>query len=127
FRFHRHDLDAIVARIKAEQIPVGYPRRLYRVDGSLAPDSLRRYSTHDRQSDDMCGKIAVYRGDSSHYLITIVLVDEGHLGAYGLMYCEMPIDSLAISTHRPIEGSQNIIFAGEGIAPHWWYAYNDTF
>ena len=123
YHFHQRDLTAIVARIKAQQIPIGKDRTL-EVARSLDPETLAPYKEGDY--DSIC-QIIVYRRDQDDYLITIAIDDEGHFGTYGLLFSDLPIKTGPVPDTKvmSIADAPGLHYLKARLSSKWSYVFED--
>ena len=123
YRFHQRDLTAIVARIKAQQIPIGKDRT-FEVARSLDPETLAPYKEGDY--DSIC-QIVVYRRDQDDYLISIAIDDEGHFGTYGLLYSDLPIKTGPVpgADVVSINDAPGLHYLKARLSSKWSYVFED--
>jgi hypothetical protein len=122
YRSHQRELTAIVAQIKAQQIPIG-TERAFEVARSLDPATL----SPCKKSADHASlyHILANRNDQDDYLITIVIDEEGHAGRYGLLYSDLPLKmvSLPDSDGVSIDGAAELPCLKECLSSQWSYVF----
>lgn len=118
FRWHQARYEALVTRIKQMALtPREKPYHLY-LDASLRPETLSRQQA---EGNSMEGKVTVWLPEKERYQITLVTSDQGHRGAFGYVYSDVPMNRASRL------GGPDLIFLREPLNAHWWIAYNDTF
>ena len=122
FKKHHKELEEIVKRVKKTSIPLD-EARYYRVNTRFDPDTLARTDLlHEDGFIVDTGKVGAYHNAENQYIITIVLSGEGS-NMYGVMYSDSPINTTN-NVQWTIERAVPLIFCGQKIEDHWWYAYN---
>jgi len=76
--------------------------------------------------NEMAGKVSAYHSDTG-YIVTIVIEDWGHVGAYGLLYSDAPLKFSDPNVRNAADGAATLPFVRSQLDDHWWIAYNDTF
>lgn len=133
-------LTSIVRQVKAAKVAPGddvrfqsnsifIPRSLKLVPPVLPAhsDAELAYSfAHPESipSDGNAGTVFVHHDKAGWYAISIVTKDLGHLGYYGYIYSEEPLDG----GDTWATGSYGILDTiGDKVSEHWWVAYNNKF
>ena len=75
----------------------------------------------------MAGRIQIHHPMDGRYVITIVTDDEGHFGAFGYVYSEIPLGPEVGNVHQKVELGTDLVFLRKQLTPHWWVGYNNLF
>jgi hypothetical protein len=114
-RFDRPKLEAVVALVRALNLPPGKEHFLS-VDSLENPTMVRPYTDHRGH------RVWAETGPSGKLSMAIETVDHGHAGHFGFAYSDEPLTLLkgTYGDFVSVPGSLSVAYPDGRIDDHWW-------